>query len=367
MGRKVKIKRLIIDTDKLRHNITTIKNMTNSKIIGVLKGNGYGLGTFEFANFLLANGIDMFAVSDMEDALYLSERGFQGNVLLLTPVNTIEEAELIIKNKLIPSIGSIESALIINKAALNLGSKISFHLKIDTGFGRFGILPSEIIKFCTLLKTMEGLQLSGTYSHFSFSFSPKEKDVNSQYNKFITGVNLIKEYGIEPGILHICNSSAFLRFPQMHLGAVRIGSAFLGRIPIENEFNLQKVGYLKAKLIEIKALPKNHNIGYANTYKTREAKRIGIVPVGYLDGFGVEKSRDTFRLIDILRYIYNDVKLFRKKHYVTIAGRSIPILGRISSYNIIIDLTKACTEVGDEVDLEVNTMFVPRYILRDYI
>lgn len=214
---------------------------------------------------------------------------------------------------------------------------------------------------------MENLQIAGTYSHFSFSFSKKEKDIYSQYNKFINSVELIKQNNLDPGMLHICNSSAFLRFPQMHLDAVRIGSAFLGRIPIENTYGLQKIGYLKSQIIEVKELPKNHNIGYANTYKTHKAIRVGIVPVGYLDGFGVEKLRDTFRPIDILRYLYNDIKTLNKKYYVNIRGILAPILGRISTYNIIVDLTGINARIGDEVILDVNTMLVPRYITREYI
>jgi alanine racemase len=364
---EVGMKRLIIEKDNLCQNINIIKSMSSSKIIAVLKGNGYGLGMLEFATFLLEKGIDMFAVSDIEDAICLSEEGFSGKVLLLTPTNLDDEAELIVKNKIIPSIGSITSALVINDAALRLDEVVDFHLKIDTGFGRFGLLADEITEFCTLLKTMENLQIAGTYSHFSFSFSKKEKDVYSQYNKFINAVELIKENGLNPGMLHICNSSAFLRFPQMHLDAVRIGSAFLGRIPIVNTYGLEKIGYLKSRIIETKELPKNHNIGYANTYKTRNATRIGIVPVGYLDGFGVEKSRDTFRPIDILRYIYNDIKMFNKKYYVDIGGKHAPVLGRISTYNIIVDLTGINAKIGDEVKFEVNTMLVPEHILREYV
>jgi alanine racemase len=389
------MKRLIIEKDKLCHNISTIKGLSRSTIIAVLKGNGYGLGILEFARILQKEGIDFFAVSEIEDAIRLVEDGFQGKVLLLTPVYFEDEAMLLVKNGIIPSVGSITSALMLNDTASKLGRVVDFHLKIDTGFGRFGFLPGEVPEACTLIKGMQNIRISGTYSHLSFSFSKKEKDVYSQYNKFTAAVELIRRLGLDPGMLHICNSSAFLRFPQMHLDAVRIGSAFLGRLPvkipvkntynlqnnlhndIQNNFqnnvqnNLQKVGYLKSRIIEAKELPKSHNIGYANTYKTKKATRIGVIPVGYLDGFGVEKSRDTFRIIDILRYIYNDIKSFNRAIYVNIHNKhgkqQARVLGRIGSHSIVVDLTGIGANMGDEAVLDVNPMLVGNHIKREYI
>lgn len=366
-----RMKKLIIEKDKLRSNINIIKNMTQSKIIAVLKGNGYGLGMIDFAQVLHENGIDFFAVSDIGDAVklseYLNENNLAGKVLLLVPATCKDEALLVIKKGIIPSVGSTAAASVLNEAAAELNTEVDFHLKIDTGFGRFGFLPADIPGVCDFLKTLQNIRISGTYSHFSFSFSKKEKDVYVQFKIFKGCVDLIREKGLDPGMLHICNSCAFLRFPAMHLDAVRIGSAFLGRIPVENTYGLQKIGFLKSEIIEIKELPPNHNIGYANTYRTRRQTRIGIVPVGYLDGFGVEKSRDVFRPIDVLRYLYNDITSFNKRLYVKVGQKPAPILGRISTFNIIVDLTGIDANTGDEVILDINPMFAGSHIERNYI
>ncbi len=361
------MKSLVVEKAKLNHNIDILKSMTKSKIIGVLKANGYGLGMLEFAKILKDNGIDLVAVTEIDDAVTLSENGFSGKVLLLTPTSFEDDALLIVRNKIIPSIGSITSALILNDAASKLNEKVDFHLKIDTGFGRFGFLPNEISEACTLFSNMENIRLAGTYSHFSYAFSKNEKDVYFQYNKFISTVDQIKNKGLDPGMLHICNSSAFLRFPQMHLDAVRIGSAFLGRIPIKNTYDLQEVGYLKSKIIEAKELPKNHNIGYANTYKTKQAIRVGVIPVGYSDGFGAEKSRDAFRIRDILRYIFHDIKSINKKVYVNIQNKPARVLGRIGACNIIADLTGINANVGTDVILNANPILIGNHVKREYV
>ena len=360
--------KLVIDKDILIKNIEAIKKHTRSKIIAVLKANAYGLGLLEFASVLQQNGIDFFAVTDIKDALKLRENGITGQILLLTPTNQAEEALLIIKNKIIATVGSRSSALVLNNAASSLKETASFHLKIDTGLGRFGFLPREIPDVCSFLKTLNNIQITGTYSHFSFSFSKKTKAVYKQYVTFINAVEKIRQKGLDPGMCHICNSSAFLLFPQMHLDAVRIGSAFLGRLLVKNICNLEKIGYLKSRIIELKELPKNHNIGYANTYRTKRPVKIGIVPVGYMDGFGLRKRRDSFRFSDILSYIWRDLRLLKKKEFVFINGKHARILGRININNIVVDITGIGANIGDEVILaNINPLLVGSHVEREYI
>ncbi len=361
------MKTLIIEKDKVVHNIERIKAMTNSTIIAVLKGNGYGLGIVEFARILADNGINFFAVSELSEAKILRQNGFNQSILLLTSTSIAEEAEFIVKNNIIATVGSVNSAIIMNEAGKKLDKLANIHLKIDTGFGRFGFLPQQIDNYYSLLKTLENINIMGTYTHLSFAFAKKKKVVQQQFDKFVKCVDGLKQNGVPTGMIHISNSCAFLRFEDMHLDAVRVGSAFLGRVPIKNKYGLDKIGYLKSKIVEFKDLPSGHYIGYANTYKTKKPIRIGIVPVGYKDGFGVEKSRDTFRFRDILRYMYNDFKLLKKQSFVRVNGRKAKILGRVSMYNIIIDLTGIEAEIGDEVILEINPVLIESSIRREWI
>jgi alanine racemase len=361
------MKTLVIEKDKLISNIDRIKGMTSSTIIAILKGNGYGLGIVELARILIENGVDYFAVSEIQEAITLRDNGFDNKILLLTSTSLEHEAELIAQNNIMATIGSVNSAVTMNEMGKKLGIVIDVHLKIDTGFGRFGFLPEQIDNYYSLLKSLENIRIVGTYSHLSNSFAKKPKLVQGQFEKFLKCIEGLKQNGVGTGLLHIANSCAFLRFDSMHLDAVRVGSALLGRIPIENKYGLHKIGYLKSKIIEFKDLPAKYSIGYANTFRTTRPVRIGIVPVGYKDGFGVEKTRDTFRFIDILRYIYHDLKLYHKKMFVRVNGKKARILGRISMYNIIIDLTGIEAEIGDNVLLDVNPVLIESSIKRELI
>ncbi len=361
------MKALIIEKEKLLHNINVIKGMTNSTIIAVLKGNGYGLGILEYAKLLKENSIDFFALSELNDAVMLRENGFDSKLLLISSTSLEDEADKLVANDIMPTVGSINSAIAINTAAKKLDTVVKIHLKIDTGFGRFGFAwdkPEEIV---SLLKDLENITIDGTYTHLSFAFEKKPKSSIEQFNKFNKCIEGLKAAGINPGILHIASSSAFLRFPQMHLDAVRVGSAFLGRIPVQNNVGLKKIAYMKSNIIEMKELPEKHFIGYANTYKTKRKTTIGIIPVGYMDGFGVEKSRDTYRFMDVLRYMYNDLKSLNKRYYIRLnSDQRVPILGRISMFNIVVDLTETNAKIGDEVYLDVNPILVESTIERQF-
>lgn len=278
-----------------------------------------------------------------------------------------EELLALIEYNILPAVGSFSALNAIYEIAKANNILLEIQLKIDTGFGRFGFLPEEIPLLTQRLKEMNNLRVAGTFSHFSMAFNQSSDYTAKQFASFNKCTAAIEDAGIEPGVRHICNSSAFLLYPHMHLDAVRIGSAFIGRILTENTLNLEKVGYLTEHIEDIKTLPKDHYIGYSNTYKTTRETKIGIVPIGYLDGFGLEKTQDCFGILDTLREIYNKLKNYKKQFFLSIGEKKVPVLGKIGTNNIIIDLTDTTAEIGQEVRVEINPMLVNPTISRVFI
>ena len=372
------MKSLIVEKDLLKHNIRQIKKIAEDtgrcadnkslKIIAVVKGNGYGLGLIEYSKFLIENGINILAVSTIEEALELRKSGIQKNIIMLSATNIKKEIELLIENDITITIDSKEQIELIEEEAKRQKKKVKAHIKIDTGFGRYGFLYSNKEEIVDALRKLQNIEIEGTFSHFSIAFYEKSKFTEEQFKRFIDVIEFLKENKIETGMLHICNSSGFLRFKGMRLSAVRVGSAFLGRISIQNIYGLKKVAYLKSNVAEIKKIPKGYNIGYSNSYTAKRDITVAQVPCGYADGFNVKVDKDMFRLLDKLRYIVRATKDFFKKEalYVEINGQKCKVLGRLGMYHVTVDITGKDVKINDEVRLEVNPMYVDSKIRREY-
>lgn len=362
----------MIDSKALAQNVNLIlaeAEKTDTKIIAMLKGNGYGLGIEKAASFLYEHKIRMFSAALSEEAIKIREAaGDDCEVLLLSPTCVISEAEEALKHNITLAVGSESSFFTVSSASENTGIKARVHIAIDTGFGRFGFLPDEAKKIKALTKQYPDVEICGVFSHLSDSFGKRENSY-MQLERFNLVIKALENLGVNTGIRHIANSCAFLRFSDMRLDAARIGSAFLGRLPISTALDLKKIAYLESRVCDVKILPKGANIGYANTCTLKRNTKIAVVPVGYMDGFGVAKKEDAFRFSDKLRYVYAAVTAFFKDNgiYVTVDGKKCRVLGRVSMFNIICDITDTSADVGSVVRLECNPILINPEIEREYI
>ncbi len=235
-------------------------------------------GLIEYSELLISQGIDTLAVSTAEEALELKRANIKVDIILLSSNCIQSEVKELIDNGVILTIGSKKAAEIANELAE--GKKVRAHIKIDTGFGRYGFMYDKTEEILDAYKNYPNLAIEGTFSHFAQAYEGKNLNfTQTQFNRFISVIEVLKNNKINPGLLHICNSSAFLRYPEMHLNAARIGSAFIGRILVENKIGLKRIGNIETSIIELKDVPKGYSIGYSCTAKTKRETKLAIAPV----------------------------------------------------------------------------------------
>lgn len=361
---------LNIDKQVLLHNINVIKNLSDkSEIIAVVKGNAYGLGLCPFAKLLEQTGISHFAVTDLADAITLRECCIQGEILMLTPIYEHTLLCQAVKHNITLSITSKACGTAAENVALELSKTARAHLCIDTGFGRYGFLDSNIDEIVETVEDMNHIQITGIFSHFYGSNCKNPIHVEKQYHRFLNVCDTLSQKHISIGMRHIASTSSFLRFPETKLDAIRIGSAFLGRLPFPDKWGFAPIGELEASIDDIYTLPAGHNVGYGNTYTTSKPTTIAVVSAGYYHGLGLERQTQAkpakLTPINILRSMKH--YFFRKEITAALGAHHFHIIGRVGMNSLILDITGFSLSVGDHVTFPINPLYVNSSIPRSYL
>lgn len=354
--------RYIIDKSKLIENIEIIKKKAGVDIIGVVKGNGYGFGMCNLAEILMQNGINTFAVTEVYDVPLLRETVLDKDILVMRSTCIEDEAEIVANYNCIATIGSLEAAKVMDKVSKKLGKKTKCHLKIDTGMGRYGFLPSQV-EDAIKCYDFENLDFCGAYTHFSSAFHNTEL-TKAQLEMFKDTVEQIKKSGKNVGILHCANSPALLNADGVTLDAVRIGSAFTGRVITNGKNQLNRLGSLEAEVIETKTVPSGYSIGYNGQFKTKRETKIAIVPIGHFDGFGLEKGKEVADLHSVLSQFKHYLQ--KKQLTVNINAKAYNVIGEIGLSHTAVDITGSDVKIGDTASVEISPLMVNPNVPRIY-
>lgn len=350
------MKAYIVERAALEQNLRFLQAQAGDAVIyGVIKGNGYGLGLVPMARLLWENGVTRFAVTEVTEVRALREAGFdQAEILMMRETGLPEELEELYRLGAVATAGCPETAA--RMAAVAQGKPFPCHVKIDTGMGRYGFLPGDTAAIAQVYRT-DGLQVQGIYTHFYSAFDG-EKATRAQFAAFSGVLDFLTREGIAPGLRHCCNSSAFLKYPEMRLDGVRLGSALLGRLAFAGFPQLKAVGWCEAQVEVLREIPKGHTVGYGAGWRAKRPTRIAVFSVGYFHGFGAPARNDLYRFRDCLVGVLSNVKAFltRKAIYVTIHGKQARVLGHVGMVQTICDVTDIPCEIGDTVRIEINPL-----------
>lgn len=359
----------VIDSGVLKENIRICRRLMGSRpIYAVVKGDGYGLGLAEYSRFLRAEGLERFAVTETAAVRCLRREGFAGEILLLRVVTEAREAEELAALGVVFSVGSRRSYELLEQTAARRQRAVRAHVYLDCGMGREGFAPEERRELLALCRRREWVRTEGVYTHFPCA-GGRAGDTRQRFRAFMKAVAGMKQAGWQ-GLVHCAGSSAALRFEEMRLDAVRLGSALLGRVdwPGARALGLRPVGYIDARIAAICEVRPGQTLGYGAAFKARRPTRVAVLEVGYFHGCDTERCRDLFCLKDYIRAMLSPVKtlLGLRKRTALVHGQEVAVLGKVAMQNILLDVTDCPCEAEDRAILPLSPLLVrhlPRLFL----
>ena len=157
------MKAYIVDSSIIRENLKNLKKRAGgTPIWAVLKGDAYGLGLEPMAAFCADAGIDRFCVTELDDVRRLREAGYKdAHILMLRPTTDVDEIHQLLDLGAIFTVSSQDDATVLSGVAAQRGAIAEVHIKIDTGMGRYGFLPTELDKILPVFAYMDSLAVSG--------------------------------------------------------------------------------------------------------------------------------------------------------------------------------------------------------------
>ncbi len=315
-----------IDLDAVEYNFTQMRQnlRPETKIIGVIKTDGYGHGALPIAKLMEPKDyIWGFAVATVEEAFDLREGGIEKPILLLGYTFPEHFAE-IVRLDLRPTVFQLETAQLLSQEALRQGKKVHVHIKVDTGMGRIGFSDQEeSIKAIRRMGELPQVELEGIFTHFARADERDKTSVNQQLSRFISFVSRCEEQGLSFALRHCSNSAGIVELPKAQMDAVRAGIIIYGISPSaevnREKLHLRPVLSLKSHIVYVKEVEPGTSISYGGTYTADSLRRIATIPVGYGDGYPRQLSN---------------------KGCVLVAGKRAPIRGRVCMDQMMVDVTQ---------------------------
>jgi len=300
-----------LDRFALEHNIQQFRNLigTKRKLLAMVKANAYGHGMFEVAGIACNSGADWLGVHSVEEGNSLRREGFESPILVLgyIPLDDLEKA---VKNDLRITVYNPESIDKLGEVCRKLGKKAFLHLKVETGTYRQGVEKKDVLPFADKIRKDSHLVLEGVSSHFAnIEDTTNHTYAKRQLHNYHSIIQNLKEHKINIPVRHFSCSAAAILFSETHFDMARIGIGIYGLWPSKETYlsclqqdqqllSLKPVLSWKARIAQLKQVPKGAMIGYGCTYKTGRESLLAVVPVGYYDGYPRNLSNTSYVLVN---------------------------------------------------------------------
>ena len=315
-----------LDLPALSHNLTQVRRLApGRRIMAVIKANAYGHGMVKTARAL--GEADAFAVACLDEAIILREAGIAQPLVLLEGFFDATELPLLTQHRLITVVHHEEQLAILEGSRLD--APLPVWIKVDSGMHRLGLAPAKLGEIWKRLNSCGSLKVLGFMTHLANADYRNDPLTLYQLKSFTEAVEAY------PGQRSIANSAAVLSWPQTHGDWVRPGIMLYGVSPFAessgSSHDLKPVMSLHSRLMAVNHFKRGDRIGYGGEWECPEDMSVGVVAIGYGDGYPRHAKAGTPVLLN---------------------NKRAPLIGRVSMDMICIDLRgQAQARIGDPVCL----------------
>jgi alanine racemase len=319
-----------IDLDALAGNLRHVRERAGgAAVLGVVKADAYGHGAPHVARALQAAGVDWLGVALVEEGAELRRHGVSAPILVLGPA-TRDQLALFRRHRLTPAVSSVAQLEAWAAWCVTSGLEQEIHLKLDSGMARLGIEPGAVPAALALVRGQPLLRLGGVMSHLSSADDLASPRSAEQAERFEHLLGLLTAEEREGARIHLANSAGALHWPQARYRMVRAGLALYGLDPAHRDDGLAPVLSVRALVAQTRELLAGEPVGYNTRWHAPRPSRIGVLQLGYADGY-------PWRLAN--------------RGEGLVAGRRVPVVGAVSMDLVTVDLTDTPAGLGDEVTL----------------
>lgn len=321
---------LEINLDAVIHNFNFYRSRLKpeTKIICMVKADGYGSGSAEVAKTLQYHKCDYLAVAIAEEGVNLRNNGIKLPIIVLNPeVNGFDD---LFNNQLEPEVYNFRILEAFVREATKRGiTNYPIHLKIDSGMHRLGFTSEDVAQLCDIIKGQKALKVASVFSHLAASESWNFDEFTTQQISTFKKIAAQIEFGCKYSVMkHILNSAGIERFPEEQLDMVRLGISMYG-VSASGLKGLMTVCSLKTTILQIKHIPIGETVGYGRKGVVDHDATIATIRIGYADG--------------LKRQFGNGVGK------VLVNGHLVPIVGNVCMDLSMIDVTGLDVKEGDSV------------------
>jgi len=319
-----------INLAAIRHNLRLVRHAVGPdvRICPAVKANAYGHGIGVVLPALRQAKVDMLAVATLAEAIELRELCWTGGILVFgRPVpgsctaDACEAAIEAVRHGVTCTVADRSDAEALSHAAVRLGRRVAVHVKLDSGMSRAGLLPADAAALIGRVRSLPGLCVEAVYTHFATS---DEADLSYAWRQLAAFREAVA--CIDVPIRHAANTAAIFRLPESHFDMVRPGVGVYGYWPdpsVPPPVPLRPALKLVSRLVTLKRVPKGQAVGYGCTFLTQRPSILGLVPIGYEDGYFRSLSN---RAVMTLRA-------------GSVRPATVPVVGRVSMDQTIVDVT----------------------------